>query len=90
MRAGDVERRELEYIRHGTQTLIGGSSGSRFWRAKSFVEATSTSTDDLVSKLTAFIEYFNRTMAKRLSKKVVSQAFPSCWIKSLSASPNHT
>jgi len=24
MRAGDVERRELEYIRHGTQTLIGG------------------------------------------------------------------
>jgi len=24
MRAGDVERREFEYIRHDTQTLIGG------------------------------------------------------------------
>ncbi|VAX38491.1 Potassium efflux system KefA protein / Small-conductance mechanosensitive channel [hydrothermal vent metagenome] len=62
MQPGYVERREFEYKRHGTQTLIGNFhvvTGEMISPSGNFV-----SQEALRDRLLWFIEYFNKTMAK--------------------------
>ena len=51
---GKVQRREFEYIRHGTQALIVNPEATGWYIV----------IDGLKTRLLEFIDYLNRTMAK--------------------------
>jgi hypothetical protein len=56
MRAGSVEHQELEYIRHGTQTLIGGFNVAT---GKVFADIGQTRTEE------DFASYLERLLVQR-------------------------